>query len=463
MNRLLADDLQTLNQILQAATGFATTFLGSVEERAAAVAPARREVTGELGEGIGAAAALDEFSRDWAMRFTGSAGPRYLGFVTGGVTPAGLVGDWVTSTLDQNPTAGWDSEAPELERQTVCMMASLLRLGSEFEGAFVTGATMSNFVGLAIAREWLGEQRGISIGEEGVSALGDVTILSGAPHSSVFKAASMLGIGRRSVRQLRLQAGREAADIRSLEDALTQLDGIPCIVVANAGTVNSGDFDDIGAILALRLKYPFWLHVDAAFGAFAALDDRVASLVAGIDEADSVCVDCHKWLNVPYDSALQYSRRADLQVRVFQNAAAYLGLPADRPDFVHLTPENSRRLRALATWFSLRAYGRDGHADIVRRNIDCARAFGDLIGSDRRLRLLAPVRLNVVCFEIDGCEDATSVNTILHCLRDTGEAFLTPTCFLGRWAVRAAFSNWRTEQSDVQRVFVALQSAMDAT
>lgn len=460
MHEQLKRDLMDLPSLLTQARDAALHSLQGLPTQPAAVRPVQADAALERVSRPGAAAALQFFEQRWLPRLAGSAGPRYLGFVTGGATPASLVGDWLTSTLDQNPTAGWDSEAPEVERQTVRELAGWFGLSEAHDGAFVSGATMSNFVGLALAREWLGDQLGVRVSEAGAAALGPVAVLSGSPHSSIYKALSMLGLGRQAVCPIATLGGRDAVDLQALEAALQAQQGRPVIVVANAGTVNSGDFDDLQAIAALRERYPFWLHVDAAFGAFAALDPRVSAQVAGLDAADSVCVDAHKWMNVPYDSALQFTRHRPLQLRVFQNAAAYLGAldeRATRPDFVHLTPENSRRWRALSAWFAVQAYGRAGHAEIVTRNIDGARQLGRLIEQDLTLRLLAPVRLNIVCFAVQGCEDAASVQALLERLRDTGEAFLTPTCFQGRWAVRAAFSNWRTSLEDVDRVFSALK------
>jgi glutamate/tyrosine decarboxylase-like PLP-dependent enzyme len=312
---------------------------------------------------------------------------------------------------------------------------------------------MSNTVGLAIAREWLGERLGVSVAHAGVGALGQVTVLSGEPHSSVYKALSMLGMGRDSMRLVPKLPGREAVDVDALAAELAALDG-PAIVVANAGTVNTVDFDDIAAIAALKDRHDFWLHVDGAFGAFAALSPRYAHLTNGIAEADSVCVDLHKWLNVPYDSAVQFTRRRDLQVAIFQNTAVYLGLPTADPDFVHLTPESSRRQRALPAWFTLTAYGRDGHREIVERNAMAANRLGELLAELPNVHLIAPVRLNVVCFTVDGFAPDQVVDAV------TGETFLTPTLLDGVYALRAAFSNWRTTAADVDRVFRAIAGAI---
>ncbi|HVK24209.1 MAG TPA: pyridoxal-dependent decarboxylase [Actinokineospora sp.] len=399
--------------------------------------------------GVGMAAALGEFQRRWEPGFSASAGPRYLGFVTGGATPAALAGDWLTSTHDQNVVSG-DSSAVLLERETVRWIGRLLGLGPDHDGAFVTGATMSNLVGLSVGREWIGAQRGVSVSRSGLAALGEVPVLSGTPHSSVYKALSITGMGRDCLRLVPTLPGREAVDVGALAMALESLDG-PAIVVANAGTVNTTDFDDLVAIAALRERFPFWLHVDAAFGGFAALSPDHAHLVAGLAEADSVCVDLHKWLNVPYDSAVQFTRRRDLQVEVFQNWAPYLGDPGAEPYPMHLVPENSRRLRALPAWFTLVAYGEEGHRDIVARSIACASRLGELVARIPGVRLLAPVRLNVVCFEVPGDPHAV--------LGD--EVFLTPTVYDGRPALRAAFSNWRTTEADVDRVAAAIGRAYE--
>ncbi|WP_433464173.1 pyridoxal phosphate-dependent decarboxylase family protein [Spirillospora sp. CA-128828] len=457
MHPRLAADLTGLPDLLEATRLRAAEMVGRLHERP--VVPALHLPAPEPlpEEGAGLTAALAEFTRNWAPLLSASAGPRYLGFVTGGVTPAALAGDWLTAAADQNPTSALDGAAPELERRTVGWLRELFGLGDAYQGAFVSGATMSNTVGLAIAREWLGDRRGVSVAQDGTAALGRVSVLSGSPHSSIAKGLSMLGLGRTSLVHVPVLQGREAVDPTALEDALTRVDG-PCVVVANAGTVNTVDFDDLRAIAALRERHDFWLHVDAAFGGFAALSPDHADLVAGLDAADSICIDLHKWLNVPYDSAIQFTRHPGLQVRVFQNAAAYLGPLGETPDPVHLTPENSRRLRALAAWFTLRAYGRDGHREIVQRNIACAHALGEAIKTIPGLRLLAPVRLNVVCFTLAEDPTAERLADLADELKD--EAFLTPTTYAGTPALRAAFSNWRTTPADVHQLAEALKSRL---
>ncbi|GAA4588130.1 glutamate/tyrosine decarboxylase-like PLP-dependent enzyme [Actinoplanes octamycinicus] len=453
MDSRLAADLAGLPDLLTAARDYAAGILDDLGERPVAATRAEFAPQPLPVAGVGAARALQVFRERWAPGFSGSAGPRYLGFVTGGATPAALVGDWLTGAFDQNAVTRQDSSAVDLERETVGWLRSLFGLGAGHHGTFVSGATMSNTVGLAIGREWLGAQQGISVARQGVAALGDISVLSGAPHSSIYKALSMLGIGRDQLRTVPLLDDREAVDVAALEAALAAIDG-PAIVVANAGTVNTVDFDDLSAISRLKSKYPFWLHVDAAFGGFAALSEDHKHLVAGLDQADSICIDLHKWLNVPYDAAIQFTRRRDLQLNVFQNAAAYLTPPEGDPDLFHLTPENSRRLRALTAWFTLAAYGAEGHREVVERNVAAARRFGEQVAGLPGVRVLAPVRLNVVCFAVD------DVPAVLAAVARSGEAFLTPTVHRGVPALRAAFANWRTGEADADRVIAALAKAL---
>ncbi|WP_328776535.1 pyridoxal-dependent decarboxylase [Streptomyces goshikiensis] len=462
MDRTLAADLARLPELLEATRRAAADALATLDTRPVLAADgAAPHSPAPLPEplpedGSGADAALAAFRDRWEPRLSASAGPRYLGFVTGGATPAALAGDWLTAAHDQNSNSALDGAGQDLERETVGWLRELFGLSDAQTGTFVSGATMSNTTGLAIAREWLGERLGVSPGEDGAAVLGPVRVLSGAPHSSIAKALSVLGLGRSSLVPVPTLPGREAVDPAALDRALADSPG-PAVVVANAGTVNTVDFDDLRAVAALKERHDFWLHTDAAFGAFAALSPEHAHLTAGLDAADSLCVDLHKWLNVPYDSAVQFTRRQDLQARVFQNSAAYLGPLGSHPDLVHLTPENSHRLRALAAWFTLRAYGRRGHREIVERDIACARALGAELAGDPAFRLLAPVRLNVVCFTL--ADDPAPAR--LAALREAAaaEVFVTPTVLAGTPALRAAFSNWRTTHEDVRRAAQALRTA----
>ena len=449
----LIDDKEQLGALLEQTLQTATDFLTSLDERSVAVHPEVKTHQPLPNEGLGAEKALGDFITRYGDGLSGSAGGRYFGFVTGGTTPAALAGDWLTSAFDQNATGYGDSVAPLVELETLAMLRELFGLPEDFSGVFVTGATMSNVAGLALARQWVGKERGVDVAEEGLRE--PVPVLAGTAHSSVYKALAMLGMGRKSVQKVICLEGREAVDVERLEERLRALDQ-PCIVVASAGTVNTVDYDDVAAIVKLKETYPFWLHVDGAFGGFAAVSPETSHLVAGWEHADSITVDNHKWLNVPYDSGVLFTRHKELQTEVFQNAAVYLSNPSDEPNFVHLTPENSRRFRALPAWMTLQAYGKEGYQEIVERCSNLAERMGKWLEDSPDFKLLAPARMNGVCFTLSGEPTTEDIDAYLKRLSDAGEVFLTPTNLFGTPAVRISISNWQTEENDIKRVWSAM-------
>jgi glutamate/tyrosine decarboxylase-like PLP-dependent enzyme len=458
MYRKLEEDRSQLNDLLHKTLETSVEYLDSIDKRPAATDFIAKTPLDLPDDGSGADETLALFKERYGAEMPASNGPRFWGFVTGGTTPASLVGDWLVSAYDLNLSNAANSVAPNIEFEAVALLRELFRLPEDFHGTFVTGATMSNFAGLALGREWIASRYGKSVRQEGLHAIPPVTVLSGEAHSSIFKALAMLGLGRSSLKAVpKLEGNREAVDAAALEAMLKELNGAPAIVVANAGTVNTVDFDDFSAIARLKEKYTFWLHIDAAFGAFASCSPEYSGRLAGWENADSITIDAHKWLNVPYDAAMIFTRRKDLQIEVFQNSGAYLGPIEDVPDFFHLGPENSRRLRALPVWFSLLAYGRKGYREIVERNCESARLLGKLIGESEQFRLLAPVRMNVVCFTFNETEvSAAAVKELLTKLRQDGRVFLTPTVYRDTPGFRAAFSNWRTTAADVSLAWQAL-------
>ena len=247
----LMDDKEKLEVILEQTRQTATKFLTSLKSRSVAVQPEIQPHIPLPSGGLGAEKALQHFMERYGKGLSGSAGSRYFGFVTGGATPAALAADWLTSAFDQNATGYGDSVAPLIELEAVAMLRELFGLPQSFSGVFVTGATMSNFTGLALARQWVGKERGVDVAEAGLRE--PVPILAGTAHSSVYKALAMLGMGRKSVEKVACLEGREAVDMERLEERLEQLDQ-PCIVVASAGTVNTVDYDDIAAIAELKEK-----------------------------------------------------------------------------------------------------------------------------------------------------------------------------------------------------------------
>ncbi|MEK4027276.1 pyridoxal-dependent decarboxylase [Pseudobacillus sp. FSL P4-0506] len=458
---VMHQDQKEFEQIVAEVVQHVTNFYQGLEDRCVSI-PYYEMPKNELSElGMGASAALKYFTQHYAKGLSGSVGSRYLGFVTGGSTPASIVGDWLVSVYDQNVAGSQDSIAGFIELETIDMLKELFHLSHEYSGTFLSGATMANFAGLAQARQWIAHHYGKDTSMEGLYDIPPVKILSGAPHSSVFKATSMLGIGRKSIHLIPCQENREAINIEKLTEFLEQHKSEPCIVVANAGTVNTVDYDDLDAIGKLKKHYRFWLHIDAAFGGFAACSPMYRELVKGMNHADSITIDAHKWLNVPYDSAMQFTRHKPLQAEVFQNNAAYLGGSIENPEFFDLTPENSRRFRALPAWFTLKAYGKSGYQNLVEQNVKLAKQLGDKINNSQEFKLLSPVRLNVVCFSLNEESITAEMNNqFLAALNQQGKVFMTPTIYSGVPAIRAAFSNWRTEEKDVEIIWEALRSTI---
>lgn len=461
MHDTLLQDRDRLPEILSEAKAYADVYLAGLDERPVAAPAAGVRLDGDLPEvGQGAQETLREFKRDLDHLLSASPGPRYLGFVTGGATPAALAGDWLASTFDQNAQLNGDTVAADLEQQALRWLGGVLGVSQDHTGIVVTGATMANFTGLAIARQWLGERRGVNVAEDGLQAMPPIHVLSGAAHSSIAKALAMAGLGRRSLVDVPRLEGREAVDVAALEGRLAERRGEPLIVVANAGTVNTGDFDDLAAVAKLKERYEFWLHVDGAFGAFAGASSEYRHFVQGIAHADSITVDGHKWMNVPYDSGYLYTRHLRTQLEVFRNASPYLPVPAPDPrNVLHLGPENSRRWRALPLWFALKAYGAAGVREIVERDCAMARLLGERVGEMPGFQLLAPVRSNIVCFTLRGRPTEEQVLALRERLVAENVAYLSPTSHAGKPALRAAFCNWRTEERHIEELVAVLERA----
>lgn len=458
----LKNDLENINILMEKIKDTSCTFLNGIDKIPSVPMSSFNRCDDTLSlEGVGTESALEEFRKRFYEGITSSSGPRYFGFVTGGSTPAALMGDWLVSAFDQNATARDNSSAALIEEEAIKLLKKLFGLSDEFTGTFVTGATMANFVGLAIGRQWAAKKLNYDIAQNGIYGMQPINIVSATPHSSILKSLSMLGMGRGTLNYIPCVKAREAIDIEALEKYLKN-NSSPCIVVANAGTVNTVDFDDLKKLSELKKKYVFYLHVDAAFGSFAACSPKFSSLLEEINSADSITIDAHKWLNVPYDCAMQFTKHPKLQLQVFQNNAVYLGEVSENPDFVHLTPENSRRLRALPVWFTLKAYGKKGYEEIVERNCSLAQMLTESIRASKCFNLLAETRLNVVCFTINSDNSNVTleqVQKLLNLINKDGKAFFTQTIYKGTPGIRAAICNWRTEEKDIEIAFNTLREA----
>lgn len=448
-----------ISEVLAFVAEEAERYLDGIEERAVRLPGANRSAESFGGtlpeEGEGASAALRELVKQGIEGTITSAGPRFFHFVIGGTTPAALGADWLTSALDQNPGAWLASPlGTRLATLSLTWLKDLFGIPAEWSGTLTTGATMANFVGLAAARRWWGKRHGRDIDAEGFAGLPPVPVFSsGYIHPSATKALAMLGIGRSTVRTF---SGDDAGrlDLEELAGALRALDGAPAIIVGNAGEVNTGDFDPIGDLADLAEEHDAWLHVDGAFGLFAALSARTKHLVAGIDRAHSVISDGHKWLNVPYESGFAFVRDPSLVAAVFTQSAAYLTEVEDRPNLFSLSPESSQRARGLAIWATLRAYGRAGYREMVERHLDLAQRVAQRVDEAPDLERLADVPLNIVCFRyvVGGRseDELDDLNRRLgEAVLEDGRVFVGTTVYRGRVAFRPAIVNWRTAEEDV--------------
>jgi glutamate/tyrosine decarboxylase-like PLP-dependent enzyme len=409
--------------------------------------------------GIGSLQALTELIEASVEGATRSTGPRFFHFVMGGVTPAALGADWLASVLNQ-VAFNWVSSplAARLEQVTLGWLKELFGIPANWSAVMTTAATTANLVGLGAARRWWGLQHDVDIDTAGFAGLPPIPVFaSGYLHASVVKALGMLGIGRaRPTILARDATGR--IDIAALERALRDLGGAPAILVATAGDVNTGDFDPIRAMAELARRHRAWLHVDGAFGLYAALTPMTQHFTDGIDAVDSVAVDGHKWLNAPYDTGFAFVRDPEIHAAAFAANAAYLGTETlARPVFGNLAPEMSRRARALPVWATLRAYGRDGYRSMIERHLSLAQRVAAQVDAAPDLELLAEVPLNVVCFRFHppGLPDdeLDELNRRLGAaVLEDGRVYFGTTDYAGKVAFRPAIVNWRTGERDVDLI-----------
>ncbi|CAA9557806.1 MAG: Aromatic-L-amino-acid decarboxylase [uncultured Thermomicrobiales bacterium] len=456
-----ADPFAALGPALDAAREIAGTYLDGLRDRPVSRAATVTEMAAALDQplpetGTDAAAAVREWFERAGPGIVASPGPRFFGFVNGGSLPAALAGDWLASALDQNLVA-WVSSPAGAQTETVVIrwLLDLFGLPPGWDGTLTTGATMANLVGLAAARQWVGERMGFDPAADGLSGNPRIpVVVSSLTHASIRKALATLGLGRTATIEIPAVGG--ALDPAGVREALAGLDG-PAIVVAGLGEVNTGASDDLAAIADARDTHApgAWLHVDAAFGLFAALSPRTAELVIGVERADSVATDGHKWLNVPYDCGVALLRDGATARTAFAAGASYLAPAAgDGPAPSALGPEMSRRMRALPVWCALRSAGRAGYRAMVERCLDNAAAFAAWVGATPGLELLAPAPTIIVCFRVapagmDDTETDEVNRRVVAGLQADGRAFVSGTVWEGKAAIRAAFDNWATGPADV--------------
>jgi glutamate/tyrosine decarboxylase-like PLP-dependent enzyme len=382
-------------------------------------------------------------------------GPRYFGFVIGGAVPSALAVDWLTSAWDQNVGLYLVTPAAAVVEEVVeRWVVELLGLPAGASVGFTTGATMANFTAIAAARHAVLRRAGWDVEHEGLQGGPSVRVIVGADvHSSVVQALRYAGLGRgRAERVPTDEEGRmDAAALAGALDGRTE----PTIVCAQLGEVNTGACDPIGAIAEAVRRHPIaWLHVDGAFGLWAAASPRLRSLVTGHDRADSWATDAHKWLNVPYDSGIVVVRDPAAHRAAMGVSAAYLPpAPDQERDPFEWVPELSRRARGFALYAAIRELGADGIAEMVERCCELARRMAGRLEADTEIRIANEVVLNQVLVLVG---DAELTRDAIARIQADGTTWLSGTTFHGQPAMRISISGWSTREEDIDRSAAAI-------
>ena len=454
-------------ELLQIAADHANAYLDGVADRPVRATISSHELrrlldgplpgTGETPERVIAMLA------EAGVRGTvATQGPRHFGFVIGGCVPASTAAEFLVAAWDQN--SGIYALSPTvsvIEEVTAAWLLDLAGLPAHWSTGFVTGCQMASFTALAAARHHVLEQAGWDVGGQGLFDAPPIdVVVSDESHYTIFTALRMLGLGSARLRRISTDGqGRMIA--AELATALRGGDG-PCIVCAQAGNVNTGAFDPIEAIADAAQARGAWLHVDGAFGLWAATNASRRHLVAGVARADSVATDAHKWLNVPYDSGVVFTAHPQSHRRAMTLSAAYIvETPAER-DPHEFVPEESRRARAVPIYAALRSLGRDGVAEIVDRCCRLAARMASRLSTHPSLRVLNDVVLNQVLVRVEG-EDADALTTAMIArIQEDGTCWAGGTSWHGMTAMRISISNWSTTEEDIDRSAESILKAVDA-
>jgi glutamate/tyrosine decarboxylase-like PLP-dependent enzyme len=447
--------------LLQRTAELAADFLDSLEERPVFPQVSVEELRAGLrvplqDEPLEPAHVVEQLAAAAEPGLVAMPSGRYFGFVIGGGLPAALAADWLTSTWDQNaglyvggPSA---SVVEQVVREWVC---DLLGLPPESSIGFVTGTQMGSVTALAAARFRVLERAGWDVAREGLAGGPRVRVLVGEQrHVTIDRALRLLGLGEPETVAADAQGRMSPGALREALERASR----PTIVCAQAGEVNTGAFDAFDEIADAAAEHDAWLHVDGAFGLWAAASPHLRPLLRGVERADSWITDAHKWLNVPYDSALVLCRDTEAHRAAMTVSASYLiqddaQLVRDQVDWV---PEFSRRARGFAVYAALRSLGRSGLAELVERTCACARGFADEIVGLRGVELLNDVVLNQVLFRF-GTDEET--DAVLRRVQDSGDVWMSGTTWAGRRAIRISVSNWQTTEDEIRLALHAFRAA----
>ena len=440
----------------------ASEHLEALPERHAGPIAGFDELRSALGvqlaeDGVPAAQVIEELALGAARGLVASPGPRYFGFVTGGALPAALAADWLASAWDQNGFCAVSSPAASVVEEVACgWLLDLLGLPAESGAGLTTGAQMANVTGLAAARGSVLTRAGWDVEEQGLGGAPAIRVLAGEEaHVTVWRALRLLGFGRAAIEVVAAdEQGRMRAD--ALADALAGGSG-PAIVCAQAGNVNTGACDPLGEIVAAAHEQSAWVHVDGAFGLWAAASPVYAALVAGAAGADSWATDAHKWLNVPYDCGVIAVRDRTAHAAAMSLTASYLvrddASARSNSDWV---PEASRRARGFAVYAALRSLGRSGAAELVERCCGLARRLAERVAAEG-VEVLNDVVLNQVLLRF-GADDALT-DQVVRRVQEDGTLWAGGTRWRGQAAMRVSVSSWSTTESDIDLAAKAILTA----
>jgi len=403
------------------------------------------------------AAVHQEFMRDILPYSTGNSHPGFMGWVHGGGNPAGMLAEMLAAGLNAN-LGGRDHAPIEVERQIVRWVGELFGFPVNATGLFVTGTSMANLLGVLVARTAV---LGVAVRHKGVAQSQQrlVAYVSSAAHACIAQAMDLSGLGIDALRVVPTNE-RHQMDLNALETAIAadrRAAFTPFLIVGTAGTVDIGAVDNLAGLADIAHREKLWFHVDGAFGALAILAPNLAPRLAGIEQADSIALDFHKWTQVPYDAGFIIVRDGGLHQDTFASPAAYLrrearGLAAGSPWPCDFGPDLSRGFRALKTWFTLKVYGTDALGAVISRTCALAKYLESRILETPELELLAPVQLNIVCFRYRG-RDPNGLNAkIVIDLQESGVCAPSTTMIGPNLAIRAAIVNHRTERRDIDEL-----------
>ena len=458
-----------MNPELKRAAEIAAEYLGSLDQQKISEEPDPKALRNRLhkeltDEGLPPLQVIDELADDAREGLLNTTNGRFFGWVIGGGVPVSIAADWLTSAWDQNAAAYACSPAAAIVEEVVAdWLKEILGLPGQASYAFVTGCQMAHVTALAAARHKVLADKGWSAETQGLAGSPPIRVLVGEHHETLLRALRHLGIGTDAVVQVAMHDDG-TIDVDALQSELEKTPDMPTIVSLAAGDLNRGAFDPIDAVCDLAHAHNAWVHIDGAFGLWAAASPRYRHLVKGIEKADSWATDAHKWLNVPYDSGIAFVADSESHKTAMTIPAAYKIEVDDVRDQIEWGPEWSRRARGFPLYAALRTLGRNGVAEIIERSCDLTRDLVSRLGSLPGVEVLSEPIINqglVRFLGPDGDHD-TRTDAVINRINESGEAWFGPTTWRGMRVMRVSLSNFRTTAGDIDRAFVAIKAAVEA-